>query len=140
MQRLTDVLLGLDLSSTPSALISTAKPRPRPVAAEEPPSPPEETGPDEEASEPETSSELEAPWIDTPLCASCNDCTNLNPLLFLYNEDKQAMLGDLSSGTYAQMVQAAELCPAKCIHPGSPWNPDEPGLEELIERSAPFST
>jgi ferredoxin len=140
MQRLTDVLLGLDLSGTPSALISTAKPRPRPVADEEPPSPPEETDPNEEASEPEPSSELEAPWIDTPLCASCNDCTNLNPLLFLYNEDKQAMLGDLSSGTYAQMVQAAELCPAKCIHPGSPWNPDEPGLDELIERSAPFST
>jgi hypothetical protein len=37
------------------------------------------------------------------------------------------------------MVQAAEICPAECIHPGNPLNPDEPGLDELIARAAPFN-
>ncbi|WP_141699178.1 ferredoxin, partial [Candidatus Thiosymbion oneisti] len=88
---------------------------------------------------PEPALSFDEPWIDTPLCTSCNDCTNLNPLLFLYNEDKQAMLGDLNAGTYAQLVEAAELCPADCIHPGKPWNPDEPGLEELVERAVAYN-
>jgi len=79
------------------------------------------------------------PWIDTPLCTSCNDCLKVNPKLFLYNEEKQALLGDLATATFAQLVEAAELCPAKCIHPGRPWNPDEPDLDALIERAAPFN-
>lgn len=48
-------------------------------------------------------------------------------------------MGDPSNGTYAQLVAAAELCPAKCIHPGMPLNPDEPGLDALIQRAAPFN-
>ncbi len=39
---------------------------------------------------------------------------------------KAGLLGDLGTATFAQLVEAAELCPAKCIHPGRPWNPDEP--------------
>ena len=82
---------------------------------------------------------FDEPWIDTPLCTSCNDCLKVNALLFVYNEEKQALLGDPKKGTYAQLVQAAELCPAKCIHPGMPLNPDEPGLDALIQRAAPFN-
>jgi hypothetical protein len=63
----------------------------------------------------------------------------INQLLFVYNEEKQALLGDMTGATYAQMVEAAELCPAKCIHPGKPWNPDESGLDALVERAAPFN-
>jgi len=81
----------------------------------------------------------EDPWIDTPLCTSCNDCIQLNPRLFLYNEDKQAVLGDLGVGTYAELVKAAELCPAHCIHPGQPLNPGEADLDELIARAAPYN-
>ena len=55
------------------------------------------------------------------------------------HEVKQALLGDLATASYAQLVEAAELCPARCIHPGKPWNPDEPGLQSLIERAAPFN-
>jgi pyruvate-ferredoxin/flavodoxin oxidoreductase len=36
-------------------------------------------------------------------------------------------------------VIGAEKCPAKCIHPGKPLNPDEPGLEALMDRAAPFN-
>ena len=79
------------------------------------------------------------PYIDTFLCTSCNDCLEVNPLLFVYNEEKQALLGDLDSATFAELVTAAELCPARCIHPGKPWNLDETDLDELIERAAPFN-
>ena len=79
------------------------------------------------------------PWIDSILCTTCNDCTNLNPQLFIYNGNKQAMIGDPAAGTFAQLVEAAVKCPSRCIHPGKPLNPDEPNLEELIERAKPFN-
>lgn len=79
------------------------------------------------------------PWIDTPRCTSCNDCMNVNALTFVYDENKQARIGDASAATFEELVRAAELCPAKCIHPGKPKNPDEPGLEDLLERAAPFN-
>jgi hypothetical protein len=56
----------------------------------------------------------------------------------VYDENKQAHIGDLKAGTYRQMVDAAESCQVAIIHPGKPWNPDEPGLEELLERAKPF--
>jgi len=77
-------------------------------------------------------------WINTPLCTSCNDCTAINPLLFVYDQNKQAKIGDLAKGTFAQLVQAAEKCPARCIHPGQPLDPSEPGLEDLVRRAQPF--
>jgi hypothetical protein len=57
----------------------------------------------------------------------------------VYNSDKQAQLGDLKQGTYAQLVKAAEVCPAHCIHPGRPWDPNEPGLEALVARAKKLS-
>ncbi|MCC6672657.1 MAG: ferredoxin [Planctomycetes bacterium] len=83
--------------------------------------------------------EIEEPWIDTARCSSCNDCVNLNPLLFVYNANKQARIGDPRAGTFRQLVQAAEKCPSRCIHPGKPLNPAEPGLAELVRRAEPFN-
>ncbi len=77
----------------------------------------------------------EDPYIDSFLCTSCNDCTTLNPLMFKYNSDKQAFLADLSAGTYLQLVKAAELCPANCIHPGLPRPGDETATEQVIARA-----
>ncbi len=82
----------------------------------------------------ETVIEFSDPWIDTPLCTTCNDCININAMMFVYDENKQAMIGDLQQGTFAQMVEAAEICPANCIHPGKPWNADE-ATPELLERA-----
>jgi hypothetical protein len=78
------------------------------------------------------------PSIETARCSSCNECTKINDRMFQYDRNKQAHIADLKAGTYAQMVQAAELCQVAVIHPGKPWNPDEPGLAELIERAEPF--
>ena len=78
-------------------------------------------------------------WIETALCTTCNECTNLNNQIFKYNEEKQAYVADPKAGTFAEIVQAAELCPAGIIHPGAPQHPNEPGLEALIKRATPFN-
>ena len=133
--KLTDVLLGMDLSGS-------AAPRPAKKAAapkvEAPVEKPAEETVVAEAEE-EEAVLSEEPWIDTPLCTSCNDCLKVNPLMFLYDETNQAYLGDLSTGTYAQMVEAAELCPSKCIHPGQPWDASEANLDELKARASKFN-
>jgi ferredoxin len=77
-------------------------------------------------------------YIETIRCSSCNECTLVNPRMFAYNDDKQAYLADLKAGTYRQFVEAAESCQLSIIHPGRPWDPTEPGLEELLERAKPF--
>ncbi len=140
MQRLADTLLGLDLSGPtnlgmmrPAAAKATtpsvqAEPEQEIKASAEPAN-------DQEAAT-ETYDEA---WLDTPLCTSCNDCTKINPQMFIYNDEKQAMLGDVSAGSYADLVRAAELCPANCIHPGPPLNPNEAGLDDLIARAAPYN-
>jgi ferredoxin len=77
-------------------------------------------------------------YIETVRCSTCNECTDRNPKMFMYNDNKQAYIADLEAGTYRQMVEAAEVCKLAIIHPGKPWNLDEKNLEELIKRAAPF--
>jgi pyruvate-ferredoxin/flavodoxin oxidoreductase len=78
-------------------------------------------------------------WIETARCTSCNECTNLNPRLFAYDANKQAYVKDVHAGTFAQLVQAAERCPAGIIHPGDPVNEKEKDLEKWIKRAEPFN-
>jgi pyruvate-ferredoxin/flavodoxin oxidoreductase len=78
-------------------------------------------------------------YIETARCTSCNDCTNLNSRMFAYDENKQAYIKDIHAGTFAQLVQAAEKCPAGIIHPGDPVNPKEKDLEKWIKRAEPFN-
>lgn len=77
-------------------------------------------------------------WIESHRCTSCNECMNRNNRMFTYNENKQAVITDLNAGTYRELVEAAESCKVAIIAPGKPWNPDEPGLEELLLRAEPF--
>lgn len=144
MGRLTEVLMGLDLSDAALGLAGDARKPPvgdsspgdsAVPAAEELPEPEvvEDSGVDEE----EIS--FNEPWIDSMMCTSCDDCLSINKVMFAYNQDKQAIIKDVNAGTYAQLVQAAEICPAKCVHPGKPLDPNEPGLEELIKRAEPFN-
>jgi hypothetical protein len=58
--------------------------------------------------------------------------------MFAYNDNKQAYIKDIAAGTYRQLVEAAEACQVAIIHPGKPRNPDESGLEGLLERARPF--
>lgn len=79
------------------------------------------------------------PYIETPRCTTCDECTNRNDRMFAYDDNKQAFISDPDAGTYRELVEAAEVCQVAIIHPGQPRNPDEPGLVELIERAAPFN-
>ncbi|HSW31353.1 MAG TPA: 2-oxoacid:acceptor oxidoreductase family protein [Longimicrobiales bacterium] len=78
-------------------------------------------------------------YIESARCTSCNECTNLNSRMFSYNESKQAYVKDVHAGTFAQLVQAAEKCPAGIIHPGDPVNPKEKDLAKWIKRAEPFN-
>ena len=91
--------------------------------------------------EPEAAPERAAgePYIETPRCSSCNECIQLNSRMFAYNENRQASIVNPDAGTFRQLVEAAESCQVSIIHPGKPRNPDETGLEELLERAAAFS-
>ena len=79
------------------------------------------------------------PYIETPRCTSCNECTQINGRMFAYDENQQAYIADPDAGTFRQLVEAAEGCQVAIIHPGKPRNPKEPGLEDLIKRAAEFN-
>ncbi len=78
-------------------------------------------------------------YIDSARCTTCNECTNLNKKMFVYNAAKQAEIKDASAGTFQQLVLAAERCPVTIIHPGTPLNPKEKDLEKWVKRAARFN-
>jgi hypothetical protein len=90
--------------------------------------------------EPESGAERssEEAYIETPRCTSCNECTGINDKMFAYNENKQAYIADVTAGTYAQLVEAAETCQVSIIHPGKPRDANEPDLPELMRRAEAF--
>ena len=77
-------------------------------------------------------------YIETPRCASCNECIQINDKMFAYDGNKQAFIANLKAGTYAQLVEAAENCQVAIIHPGKPQNPNEAGLDDLLKRAEAF--
>ena len=81
----------------------------------------------------------EAVWIDTPECTACDECININPKVFAYNETKKAVILNPKAGSYLDIVKAAEKCTAGVIHPGTPWNAGEPNLDKLTARAAKFN-
>jgi len=136
MENLTSVLLDLDTSPIALTGIPRATPKKQPA-------PPVEDA----AAEMEEQKEVEEedillsndPYIETSLCTTCNECTELNGSLFKYNDDKLAYIADPKAGSFSDLVEAAEKCPVAIIHPGSPLNPSEDGLEDLIKRAEKFN-
>lgn len=82
---------------------------------------------------------LMEPYIETERCTTCNECININPKMFAYNENKQAYIKDPRGGTFRELVMAAEKCPAELIHPGTPLNPKEKDLAKWVERAKRFN-
>ena len=81
---------------------------------------------------------FEPVWIETPDCTTCDECVDIAPAIFQYNADKKAIVIDPTKGTFEDIVRSAEKCTAVIIHPGTPWNPDEPNLDKLIKRAEKF--
>ena len=153
MDKLASALLGLDLEGLSFSGKTTERPRAAAVTSAPAPEAPVEkapapTEPAAPAPAPAAAAPAPAPvqeealdvdaWIDTPLCTSCNECIENNGQIFQYNEDKQAFVANPKGGPYADIVKAAERCPVSIIHPGTPWEKDDPDLKELVERAKPF--
>ena len=83
--------------------------------------------------------DYEPVWIETPECTACDECTTLAPKTFAYNDQKLAVVINPKGSKFADIVKAAEKCTAGCIHPGTPWNMSEPGVEKLMARAAKFN-
>jgi pyruvate-ferredoxin/flavodoxin oxidoreductase len=79
------------------------------------------------------------PYVDSAICTSCDECTNISSKLFAYDEHRRAYIKDSRGGTFQQLVRAAELCPARAIHPGTPLNPKEKDLDRWRARAEPFN-
>ena len=94
---------------------------------------------EEISAEEEVTAFAREPYIDSVLCTTCNECTNLNSRMFVYDENKQAVLEDPRAGTFQELVRAAELCASRLIHPGDPLDPGERNLDEWRERAKPFN-
>lgn len=137
MRHLAAVLMNMD--TVPAGVGGMPAPSPTaPQAAAPATAEAEESAPAPQEEEEEEVSFSEA-YIDTALCTTCNDCTNLNPVMFKYDGNKQAFIADINAGTFAQLVIAAEKCPARCIHPGAPRGDDETATAEMVTRAAPFN-
>jgi pyruvate-ferredoxin/flavodoxin oxidoreductase len=85
------------------------------------------------------SGDYEPVWVESPECTACDECINLAPKVFAYNEQKLAIVVNPKGGKFGDIVKAAEKCTAGCIHPGTPWNMGEPGVDKLVARAAKFN-
>jgi pyruvate-ferredoxin/flavodoxin oxidoreductase len=81
----------------------------------------------------------EQAWVDTPECTACDECIHINPKVFGYNETKKVVVLNPKAGSYLDLVKAAEKCTAGVIHPGTPWNMNEPNLDKLKQRAAKYN-
>ena len=125
VQRLVAALLGatpVQLAELPKAVAAPPAGAAAAVAAPAP-----EAAPAAESAD---------PYVESYLCTSCNDCLKVNNRMFQYNADNQIYLADASKGTYAELVKAAEACPAKCIHPGAPRAGDATATPAIRARAA----
>jgi pyruvate-ferredoxin/flavodoxin oxidoreductase len=78
-------------------------------------------------------------WVDSPECTACDECININPKIFAYNDAKKVIIVNPKAGSYVDIVKAAEKCTASVIHPGTPWNMSEANLDKLKQRAAKFN-
>ena len=120
-------------AAAPVSAPAAAQPAPAQAAAASAPAAATVEAPEEPQRNPDE------PYIETERCSSCNECTLLNDKMFSYNENQQAYIKDVTAGTYAQLVEAAENCQVAVIHPGKPKNPSEPGVAELLKRAEVFA-
>jgi ferredoxin len=137
MHRLAASLLSSDVGRAAAEAAPSEVAAEQESAAEVPPPSPAAAAAPREPDEADDAS-FDDPYIDTPLCTTCNECTNINPRLFAYDENRQAFIRDAGAGTFDELVRAAEKCPARCIHPGVPRADDATASDDLIARAKAF--
>jgi pyruvate-ferredoxin/flavodoxin oxidoreductase len=139
---LTRILADTPAMTTPAivkpaaSVAKTAEKKQAPVAAVKKTESPKTAATEKK---PATGAEPHEPvWIETPDCTTCDECVDIAPAIFQYNADKKAIVIDPTKGTFEDIVRSAEKCTAVIIHPGTPWNLDEPNLDKLIKRAEKF--
>ncbi len=80
-----------------------------------------------------------APWIDTAECTSCDECININPAIFVYNQQGKAVIKNPKGGPYKDLVRSAEKCTARVIHPGLPADRNQKGIDKWVKRGGKFN-
>ena len=80
-----------------------------------------------------------APWIDTDEGTACDECININPKIFVYNENKKAVIANPTGGPYKDIVKSAERCTARIIHPGLPANRSAKDSDKWIKRGEKYN-
>jgi pyruvate-ferredoxin/flavodoxin oxidoreductase len=91
------------------------------------------------AAAPAVEGEYMAPWIDTDQCTACDECININKKIFVYNDQKKAVIKNPKGGPYKDIVKAAEKCTAQVIHPGLPADRSEKDIEKWIKRAEKYN-
>ncbi len=124
---LTDQPAAAPAPSTP-APVAVAEPAPVPTAVVA-----------EAAAETASLNGYVAPWIESDLCTSCEECIGINSKIFAYDDGNHAIIKDAKGGPYKDLVRAAEKCTAQVIHPGTPWDPKEKDLDKLMKRAEKFN-
>lgn len=85
-----------------------------------------------------TPADYEPAWIETPECTACDECVEINPNIFVYNEKGLAIVKNPKGGPFRDIVKAAEKCTAGCLHPGTPFDPNEKDLDKLLKRAEKY--
>ena len=80
-----------------------------------------------------------APWLDTDLCTTCDECININSKIFAYNDKRKAYIKDPAGGPYQDLVKAAERCTASIIHPGVPAERSGKDIDRWIARGQKYN-
>jgi pyruvate-ferredoxin/flavodoxin oxidoreductase len=91
------------------------------------------------AAEPVAEGDYLAPWIDTPECTTCDECTKLNSNIFEYDANKKAFIKNPEGGPYQDLVKAAERCTARVVHPGLPRDRSVKGIDKWIKRAEKYN-
>jgi pyruvate-ferredoxin/flavodoxin oxidoreductase len=91
------------------------------------------------AAAPAAGGDYMAPWIDTDECTACDECTNLNSKIFVYNDSKKAYIKNPTGGPYKDLVKSAERCTARVIHPGLPGDRSAKDIDKWIKRGEKFN-
>ena len=81
---------------------------------------------------------FEAVWVETPQCTACDECIEIAPNVFAYNDDKLAEVINPTGSAFKDIVRAAEKCTAGCLHPGTPWDMNEKDIDKWIKRAAKY--
>ncbi len=92
-----------------------------------------------DASEAAPAGDAMKPWLDTEDCTACDECIDINPKIFAYNDAKKAYIQDPSGGPYRDLVKSAEKCTARVIHPGLPADRSDKDIDKWIERGKKYN-